>query len=408
MMRQTFVVALAIGCGAVHTATDSGVDATDGGVDAMITITSIAVTPLSKSVTWPDTQQLMAMATFSDGTVKDVTATATWTTSDPAVATVSAAGLVTTNDTGTATIQAMVDIQHAEAVIAIAVPTLAVSSFGSAGIDFFPANAIGNVAPRRSIRGAATTFVNPRGMAVIDQELFVVDQATKAIDVFPLAGAGNLAPTRQITGVATTLIAPAEIVASGNEVFVSQLGSSVLVFPSTANGNVAPTRTLTGAATSLVTTLGVAILNNELYVSDIGGGAGGDFVAVFPVTANGNVVPTRRLIGATTGIAEPQGLMIANNQLYVSNVRTSPNTITVYPATASGDVAPLRKLGGMMAAMLSFPDQKAALGPLLYVANANRNAVVVFNMTDDGDVAPARALTGALTNLSNCNGIVIF
>jgi len=50
--------------------------------------------------------QFTATGTFSDGTTKDVTSTATWATSDSTIATVSAVGLVTGVGDGTVSITA--------------------------------------------------------------------------------------------------------------------------------------------------------------------------------------------------------------------------------------------------------------------------------------------------------------
>src|SRR5215468_1731042 len=112
-----------VACGSVSSKT------TDA--NAPITATSVTVTPAAMTVSWPRTQQLMAMATFSDGTMKDVTATASWTSSTEQVATV-AAGLVTSVDAGTTSITATVDTQHDNAALTVTVPTMAVSSFGNA------------------------------------------------------------------------------------------------------------------------------------------------------------------------------------------------------------------------------------------------------------------------------------
>jgi hypothetical protein len=58
-----------------------------------------------------NTQQISATGTYDDGSTKDLTGSATWSTSDPAVATVCKGGLVTAaasiaNPPGTATITA--------------------------------------------------------------------------------------------------------------------------------------------------------------------------------------------------------------------------------------------------------------------------------------------------------------
>jgi hypothetical protein len=75
------------------------------------TLTSITVAPTSASIIQGGTQQINATGNFNDGSTKDVTGTATWTSSATDVATVSKGGLVTaatniTNPPGTATITA--------------------------------------------------------------------------------------------------------------------------------------------------------------------------------------------------------------------------------------------------------------------------------------------------------------
>jgi len=61
----------------------------------MATITSIAITPSGLSLRLDATQQLVATATYSDGSTADVTSTAVWASSTPSIITVSATGLVT-------------------------------------------------------------------------------------------------------------------------------------------------------------------------------------------------------------------------------------------------------------------------------------------------------------------------
>ncbi len=75
------------------------------------TLSSIAVSPSSKSLILSQTQQLTATGTYSDNGTKDLTGSVDWTTSNAAVATVSAGGKVTAasslaNPPGTATITA--------------------------------------------------------------------------------------------------------------------------------------------------------------------------------------------------------------------------------------------------------------------------------------------------------------
>jgi len=71
------------------------------------TLTSIAVTPATMSVTAGQTQQYKAVGTYSNSTSQDITAMATWTSSSTGTATItSPGGLATTSAVGTTTITA--------------------------------------------------------------------------------------------------------------------------------------------------------------------------------------------------------------------------------------------------------------------------------------------------------------
>ncbi len=75
------------------------------------TLTSMTVAPTSASIIQGGTQQINATGNYNDGSTKDLTGGATWTTSASAIATVSKGGLVTaastiSNPPGTATITA--------------------------------------------------------------------------------------------------------------------------------------------------------------------------------------------------------------------------------------------------------------------------------------------------------------
>ena len=103
------------------------IKATAGGHSASTTLTVIAVTLVSISVT-PSTatipvrgtQQFAATATYSDGTVKDVTSTASWSSSAKIVASVNMSGLATAGSkTGTATITAKSGMASGSATLTV-------------------------------------------------------------------------------------------------------------------------------------------------------------------------------------------------------------------------------------------------------------------------------------------------
>lgn len=71
-------------------------------------LTSIAVTPSAPSIVMGTQQQFTATGNYSDGSTKDLTTTASWSSSAPSIAAVSTAGIATTVGSGQTSIQATV------------------------------------------------------------------------------------------------------------------------------------------------------------------------------------------------------------------------------------------------------------------------------------------------------------
>ena len=69
-------------------------------------LTSISVTPAQPSIALGGTQQFKAVGTYSDGSTKDLTGTATWSSTSTTVATITGAGLASGAHSGTTTIAA--------------------------------------------------------------------------------------------------------------------------------------------------------------------------------------------------------------------------------------------------------------------------------------------------------------
>ena len=70
-------------------------------------LASIQVTPVSANLLPGQSQQFTAIATFTDGTMSDVSSSIAWSTSDPAVVTISATGRATAIAQGSATLTAL-------------------------------------------------------------------------------------------------------------------------------------------------------------------------------------------------------------------------------------------------------------------------------------------------------------
>lgn len=69
-------------------------------------VASFTISPLNASILPTGTQQFSASGIFGDGSTRDITSTATWTSSNPAVATIDANGLATAVALGSTTITA--------------------------------------------------------------------------------------------------------------------------------------------------------------------------------------------------------------------------------------------------------------------------------------------------------------
>lgn len=71
-------------------------------------LVSIAVTPTSPSIAMGTAQQMTAVATYSDGSTLDITATAAWTTADASVSTIGATGLAGSVSEGSTAVTATI------------------------------------------------------------------------------------------------------------------------------------------------------------------------------------------------------------------------------------------------------------------------------------------------------------
>jgi len=104
----------AAGLATTHAKGNTNITATLGAVvsnTAVLTVTnpvlqSIAVTPPNPSISVGDTEQFTATGTYSDGSTKDLTGSASWSSSNTAVATIAAGGLATGVGAGSTTITA--------------------------------------------------------------------------------------------------------------------------------------------------------------------------------------------------------------------------------------------------------------------------------------------------------------
>ncbi len=124
---------LALGTSTI-TGTSLGVSSSSSLTVTSAALVSVAVTPANPSLTTLASQQMTATGTYGDGSTRDLTASAAWSSSAVSIATISNTGLVTTVAAGTSTIAATVGSINGTAsltVSALTLPTGTASLVGS-------------------------------------------------------------------------------------------------------------------------------------------------------------------------------------------------------------------------------------------------------------------------------------
>jgi len=340
--------------------------------------------------------QLVAMASLSDGTTRDVTLYATWSSSDATVASANPEGLVTALHPGTAMITATMKGQSASTALTVRDALIAVADRSTPpAVDIYDAFTTGSgVAPLRSISGSATLMTAPFGVAVDGDELFDAEQSTTGILVYSAEANGNVAPLRQISGSATGITAPLlAIQVYKHEIYVSSSAGSaaspgtILVFPEDGSGNIPPSRMITGSNTNLDAPFGMTIQNDLIYVSN----QNGHGIDVFPTSASGDVAPLREIAGSATELADPLGLAVVNNELYAADLA---NWITVFPADATGNVPPTRWLHGPNTGLL-VPVGVTVIGHTLVCTQDQGGGVYTYPLEATENQPPTSTFTGS-------------
>jgi hypothetical protein len=213
----------------------------------------------------------------------------------------------------------------------------------------------GDVATR-VLSGAATGIAGPLGGLAVDKEsglLFVANSQPRSVVVWENADTvtGNVAPTRTLAGAATGLQTVVGLAFDHKRflVYASNREGSIVSFSNGcgASGNARPLATLSGARTTLGGSVGAIALDeaaDRLWVA-----SGGSLVAFAGVSATrGAVDPAPERTLTLAGMTDIGGLAVdpATDTLYVSS-RNEGRLYTIAGAsTKSGAVSPSATASG--------------------------------------------------------------
>jgi DNA-binding beta-propeller fold protein YncE len=217
----------------------------------------------------------------------------------------------------------------------------------------------GNVAPSRTISGSSTLLAAPHELAFdpVNNLLYVGDGTQ--ILVFQSASTinGNVPPVHNISmGFAVGALF---LDLPNNRLYVADTSGSAidrLEGASLQDGTAVIAATISGANTGLARPQGLAFdSSGRLIVSN----AAGPSITIYanPATASGNVVPAAAISGSSTQLAGPDQIVFSqvqnNGELYVADNLAGGILIYSNMISASGNVVPSRTVLGTATGLVS-------------------------------------------------------
>jgi sugar lactone lactonase YvrE len=285
----------------------------------------------------------------------------------------------------------------------------------NASVTVYPIMAKGNAAPVTEISGAATGLIDPTGIALDAQHNIYVSNVVSGsstiseINVFPAGSSGNAAPVQTIGGSATLLAYANAIAVDANQnIYIANEGisgsdSSVNVYAAGANGNVAPIRMIVGANTGLNDPNGIAVdPSGKIYVTN-------EFahsVTVYAAGANGNATPVQTIAGHNTRINMPTGIALDSSlNVYVNEFKVGE--MTVFAPGANGNVNPLWRLYGTDSKLHKPRGIALDSTGRVYVANLKTSTITVYAAGASGDTKPVQTIGGPRTKIHSVQGVAV-
>jgi DNA-binding beta-propeller fold protein YncE len=384
------------------------------------TLVSIAITPLSPSITDGTSQQFTATGTYTDNSTQNLTASVTWTSFDPTIASVSNAaassGLATAAGIGTTSIGAALGAVTAPVatLTATAAPEYAYASNQSDNTVSQYVIGAGGVL---TSMGTQATGAEPNAIAVVPsgRYLYVANWIDNTLSEYRIGSGGTLTAI----GTVATGINPASIIVdpTSSYVYVANLGSNTVSEYAIGSGgaltNIGTIAAGSGPACIAIDPTGHYVYTanqNSNNVSEFAIGTGGTLTSAGTVAAGGlpqsvAIDPTGRYayvanyndgtvseytigaggtlasIGSIVAGSLPESLVIDPTGHYVYAANHGGNTVSEYQIGTGGALV---AIGAIAAGSGPWYITVEASGRYVYVANFNDNTVSQYTLGAGG------------------------
>ncbi len=387
--------------------------------------TNLVVEPASTSIFAGNSQQFSAIATFSDGTTSNVTASATWTSSNTFLATVSnssgSQGVATGVNQGSVAICATLQLESCSNVtVEPAVTSVTISPTNVTipiGAQQFIATGptgqnITSLVTWSSSNPAVATISNTSGSQGLATGLSVGTTTITAT-----AGTVSASSTLTMTAaVPTVTVSPGrDVIQAGNSFQlkatlqnpdgskqdVTQTATWESSAPTVATINQGMLAALQGGTVTITATSGSATGSSSVIVTTSTQGMTPRYMFEAATGSTEGGIIAVYAVNASTGQLRPEGIVLqdgtssdiavdpASQYVYVANTSstTAPNTLSVYTVGANGS---LTESSAPPVATGNFPNAVATdpLGRFVYIVNGNDETVSGFSIGPSGALTP--------------------
>ena len=282
-----------------------------------------------------------------------------------------------------------------------------VSPSALSSITVYAAGAAGDATPIRTLSGGPKYDESsaPERLGFDSHDsLYVKTQAT--VSVFAPGATGASEPARYIMRIVpghqfATVHTPQLFALDPHDTLYAMSGDTVMVYAPGYSGTEPAVRRIAGPRSGVRGVTGLALDNRGwLYLAERGSHMDSSLIRVYAPGADGDVPPTRTIMGPRTRLRFPAGMALdRKRRLYVANGPNSVSggSILAYAPGARGEDQPVRILAGRETRLAEPVAMTFDTRGDLYVSRGYAPGVVdVFRSEASGDEAPVRSILGPI------------